>query len=82
MKGGPKSSLRPFLHLALQLILLKSIKMKIPSKLTNHPHCFLSQIICKNSQNICESISTIVLCHYDSNLHFSKLQPRYQQLKI
>ena len=43
---------------------------------TNHSpprHHFLSQIISKNSQNICESLSTTVLCpsRYDLNLYFS-----------
>lgn len=38
------------------------------------------KIISKSLQDIFESLSTTVLCRYDSILHFSKLQRRYQRL--
>ena len=59
---------------------LKSIKTKTSIKLTNRPDHFSSQIISKISQIICETLSTTVLCRYDLNSHFSKLQPRYRRL--
>ena len=47
---------------------------------TRPPHHFSSQIILKNSQIICVSLWTAVLCRYDSNFYFYKLKPSYQPL--
>ena len=78
MKGGPKLSLRPFLHRALQfyMILLSERVMGDPSQVTK---CFCCQNSCKaNNQTVaCSlvvqvSIKTSKLCQ-ESAIKYSSI---------